>query len=291
MFTLAQLRCFSAVAAELNFRRAARRLNMTQPPLTRHIQALEREIGTVLLERSRSGVRLTQAGVSFARSTQRILDSAADATRDARQIAGGEAGAVTIAFTAASSYAFVPSLIARLRQRFPAIALTLRELTTPQQLAALKSEQLDFGLLRPPVSLSGIRSMRVHRETLMIALPRHHDLATAAEVSLSDIARETLITYPAAEGPYLHGLVMGVFHAAGLSPANVQHITQTHSILALVEAGLGVAVVPQAAERILPPSVTLRPMIKSEAVNVDLHLAWPTGPSNPARKAVLSMFN
>jgi len=290
MLTLAQLRCFGAVADELNFRRAALRLNMTQPPLTRHIQALEHEIGTALLDRDRRAVRLTPAGASLARAARRILEQVADATQDARKVAGGEAGAVTIGFTVTSSYVFVPNLIARIRQSFPALTLNLRELTTPEQLTALRNEQIDFGLLRPPVTLRGVRTRRVHRETMVVAIPRHHALASLSAIGLSDIVADTLITYPPVEGPYLHRLVMGLFHAASLSPANVQYITQTHSILALVEAGLGVAIVPQAAERVVPPGVMLRPLIGHEAIKVDLHVAWLTNSKNAACKAVLSLI-
>ena len=290
MLTLAQLRCLVAVADELNFRRAAARLNMTQPPLTRHVQALEQQVGTPLFDRDQRAVRLTAAGASLVRAARRILEQVVDATQDARKVAGWEAGAVTIAFTVASSYVFVPNLIARIRQSFPALILNLRELTTPEQLIALRKEQIDFGLLRPPVSLRGVQSRRVHRETMVVALPRRHALASSPVVELGQIITDTLITYPPVEGPYLHGLVMGLFHAAGLSPANVQHITQTHSILALVEAELGVAIVPRAAERVAPPGVVLVQLAESQNVNVDLHLAWRTNSTNPACRAVLKLM-
>src|SRR5450756_1630793 len=102
MITLAQLRCFTAVAQDLNFHRAARRLNMTQPPLTRQIQTLEHEVGVVLLDRSTRAVRLTPAGQSFARSARRILQEAGEAVQEAQRIARGDAGSLTIGFTAAS---------------------------------------------------------------------------------------------------------------------------------------------------------------------------------------------
>jgi len=289
MLTLTQLRCLVAVGDELNFRRAAARLNITQPPLTRHVRALEQQVGTPLFDRDRRTVRLTPAGASLVRAARRILEQVSDATQDARKVAGGDVGAVTIAFTAASSYAFVPNLITRIRQSFPALTLNLRELTTPEQLIALRKEQIDFGLLRPPVSLRDVQSRRVHRETMVVALPRRHALASSPVVELREIIADTLITYPPVEGPYLYGLVMGLFHAASLSPANVQHITQTHSILALVEAELGVAIVPRAAERIAPPGVVIVQLTGSQNVNVDLHLAWRTNSTNPACRAVLKL--
>lgn len=289
MFTIVQLRCFIAVAEELNFRRGARRLGMTQPPLTRHIQALEHEVGAMLLDRSGRSVTLTAAGASFARAAQRLLEQAADATREARQIAAGDAGTLSIAFTAASSYGFVPNLIASIRNAFPGLSLILRELTTPQQIVALKARQVDLCLLRPPVSLPSVQTLRVYRERLVLAVPDGHLLVRRAAVRVADLAEETLITYPPVEGPYFHGLVMGLLHAAGVQPRAIQHITQTHSMLALVSAGLGVAVVPQAAERWRPPGVTLLPLAGAEALNADLLLAWATDTSNPACRAVVEM--
>ena len=183
MFTLVQLRCFVAVAEDLNLHRAAKRLNMTQPPLTRHIQALEHQVGAMLLDRSSRALRLTPAGQSLEKSARRILDEAAEATHDAQKVARGDAGGLTLAFTAASSYAFLPRLITLLRERMPALALTLRELTTPEQIEALKARQVDLCLLRPPISIPGIQTMRVYRERLVLAVPSQHDLAKRPEVN------------------------------------------------------------------------------------------------------------
>ena len=219
MFTLVQLRCFVAVAEDLNLHRAAKRLNMTQPPLTRHIQALEHQVGAMLLDRSSRALRLTPAGQSLEKSARRILDEAAEATHDAQKVARGDAGGLTLAFTAASSYAFLPRLITLLRERMPALALTLRELTTPEQIEALKARQVDLCLLRPPISIPGIQTMRVYRERLVLAVPSQHDLANWPEVNLGDLSGQMLITYPPIEGPYFHRLVMGLISCCGGSPS------------------------------------------------------------------------
>ncbi|APT58486.1 LysR family transcriptional regulator [Roseomonas gilardii] len=281
MITLDQLRCFLAVAEEMNFRRAALRLNMTQPPLSRQIQALEHGIGTLLIDRSRRAIRLTPAGQSFLRSARRILEDVAGAAQDACRIASGDAGQLTLAFTAASSYVFLPRLVTLLRQRLPAINLVLREMTTPQQLAALQGDQIDLGLLRPPVTLPGMRAMRVYREPLVLALPSGHRLAQAGAIRLGELAAETLITYPPVEGPYLYGLVDGLLRVAGVTPAAVQYVTQTHSIMALVGAGLGVALLPQSAERFCPPDITFHSLVEEERASAELMLAWRTGSANP----------
>jgi DNA-binding transcriptional LysR family regulator len=290
VFTLVQLRCFVAVAEDLNLRRAAKRLNMTQPPLTRHIQALEHQVGTMLLDRSGRALRLTPAGQSLERSARRILDGAAEATRDAQKIARGDSGSLTLAFTAASSYAFLPRLVTLLRERLPALTLTLRELATPEQIEALKARQLDLCLLRPPGSIPGIQTMRVYRESLVLAVPTGHALAARPNASLGDLSGETLITYPPVEGPYFHHLIMGLLHVAGVIPAGVQYITQTHSILALVGAGLGVAIVPKSVERLLPVGVTLRALGGAEGVSAELVLAWPAQLENPACATALELI-
>lgn len=287
MFTLAQLRCFVVLAEELNFRRAARRLHMSQPPLTRHIQALEHEVGAALLDRSRRAVRLTPAGASFAGLAERLLEQAADASRQARQIASGDAGEIVISFTAAASYAFVPWLVALLRRDHPAVTLTLRELTTPQQLVALASRQVDICLLRPPISLPGIRTLRVQRESLVVAVPAGHRLVAQEVVHLDQFNGEILVTYPPVEGPYFHGMITGLLQAAGVYPASIQYITQTHAILALVAAGIGVALVPQSGGACLPAGVVLRPIGGAEGVRADLVMAWPEESGNPVCASVL----
>lgn len=290
MITLAQLRCFTAVAEDLNFRRAARRLNMTQPPLSRQVQGLEHEVGAALMDRSTRAVRLTPAGQSFARSARRILQEAAEAVQDAQRIARGDAGSLTLGFTAASSYVFLPRLVALLRTHLPALALSLREMTTSQQLVAMQARQIDAGFMRPFVSRSGLRTIHVWRENLMLALPADHALAHRPEVRLRDIAGETLITYPPIEGAYFHDLIMGLLHVLGVIPAGVQYITQTHSILALVGAGLGVAVVPQSAGHYLPVDVVMRRFAEGEEARADLVLAWPADSEKPACEALLNLL-
>lgn len=282
MITLAQLRCFLAVVDEMNFRRAAARLNMTQPPLTRQIQALEHQVGAPLFDRSSRHIRLTAAGEHFVRSARRIMAQSLDAVRDARRIAGGDSGALTIAFTAASSYVFLPRMVALLRAQMPEVSLTLREMTSPQQWAALRDEQIDIGLSRPPMIQAGIDSQRVYRERLCAVLPVGHALAEAGAIALEALAGETLITYPPVEALYLHSLINGWLHVRGVTFADVQHVTQTHSILALVAAGLGVGIVPQSVERFMPAEVVLKPIVGAEEVSVDLILAWRRTTDNAA---------
>jgi DNA-binding transcriptional LysR family regulator len=289
MVTLAQLRCFLAIVDEMNYRRAAARLNMTQPPLTRQIQALEHAVGAALLDRSARAIRLTPAGEAFARAARRIVAQTGDAVLDARRIAAGDTGSLTIAFTAVSSYVFLPRFVALLRKEMPEVSLTLREMTSSQQLSALRDEQIDMGLSRPPIIQPGVASMRVFREPLCAVVARSHRLAGCESIALSELAGESFITYPPVEGVYFHRLITGVLDAMGVTVAETQHVTQTHSILALVGAGLGVALVPRSAERVRFSEVAFIPVTGIDDVAADLLLAWRTQSDNPARTTVVEL--
>lgn len=290
MFEFNQLRCFVAVAEELHFHRAAARLNMTQPPLSRQIQQLEHKLGVMLVLRGSRSVRLTPAGDAFLRDARRMLLMAESAALHARRIALGQAGQVTIGFTAASGYGFLPRLVALLRTRLPEIGLDLREMVSQDQMEALQAGQIDFGLLRPTARRPGILVTRAQQEPLLLALARTHPLATRRAVRIADLAEEPLITYPPVEGRYLHDLVAGLFQVTGIVPPRVQYISQTHSILALVGAGLGIALVPQAAQRLCLAEVVLLPLSGPVVATVDLTFAWRGESENPACPVVLSML-
>ncbi|ONG50806.1 LysR family transcriptional regulator [Pseudoroseomonas deserti] len=290
MFEFSQLRCFVAVAEELHFHRAAARLNMTQPPLSRQIQQLERQLGLVLLLRGSRAVRLTPAGEAFLRDARRLLQAAENATQQARRVAQGQRGQITIGFTASSGYGVLPRLVGVARARLPEIELSLREMVSQDQVAALQAGQVDLALLRPQPPVAGLRTALVQREALRLALPRGHRLAEASEIEIPALEGEALITFPPVEGRYFHDLILGLFRQAGVAPVRLQFISQTHSILALVGAGLGVAVVPQAAERLRQAEVVLRPLAGPGIPAAELMLAWREGADNPACEALLEVL-
>ena len=206
------------------------------------------------------------------------MAQSSEAIRDARRIAGGDSGALTIAFTAASSYVFLPRFVSLLRARMPEVSLTLREMTSAQQVIALREEQIDMGVSRPLGIQPGVEALRVFREPLCVVLPVGHPLTEAYAVMPNDLPGQTLITYPPVEGIYLHDLITGVLHVRNVNVADIQHVTQTHSILALV----GVGLVPQSAERVLPAGVVLKPLLDIDDVFAELILAWRDGTDNPA---------
>ncbi|CCE09603.1 putative transcriptional regulatory protein, LysR family [Bradyrhizobium sp. STM 3843] len=289
MFDLNQLRCFVTVAEELHFGRAASRLNMTQPPLSRQIQVLEHIIDAALLERTSRSVKLTPAGRSFLPEARRILKMAESAAQVARRIASGKSGSLKIGFTAAAAYGFMPELLAACRTRLPEADLSLSEMVSGDQIEALAFGQIDAGLLRPPIARPEFATKRVVAEQLLAAVPRRHRLASADSVSIKDFDGQPFIMYSPSEARYFHDLLVAQFMRAEVLPRYVQHLSQIHSILSMVRAGLGVAIVPEAASSLRIADVKLRPLKLRNATPVELFLVWRREHDNPLLPALVEI--
>lgn len=288
MLDFHQLRCFVAVAEELHFTRAAERLHMTQPPLSRQIQLLEHSIGAPLFDRNNRVVRLTPAGRSLLPEARMILRLAENAGLSTQRVSRGEAGIVSIGFTAAAGYAFLPGAIAQWRINSPGVDLRLREMVSGAQLDALEAGRLDFGLLRPPVTREGLRSCCVVREPLVAALPESHPLARADRVRVGDFDRQPMVMFAPDEARYFYDLVTQIFSRAGVAPLYDQYVSQVHSVLALVRAGLGMALVPQAASSLRYEGILFRDLADlTPACPVELHLVWKATNDNPALPRLL----
>ncbi|MFJ5266211.1 LysR substrate-binding domain-containing protein [Streptomyces sp. NPDC088387] len=288
MFSLEQLVGFVAVAEEGHFGRAAVRLNMTQPPLSRRVQALEQQIGVQLLDRSQRGVRLTAAGHSMLADARRILQLAERSAHSARRAMAGETGTITFGFTASSGYVHLETVLATARARLPRVDLVLREMVTSAQRAALLAGDLDVGLVRPPVDSAELTELPFARERLIAALPARHPLATRpAAPDVRDLDGVPFLMYDPDEARYFHDLLRRLFHQVGAAPVYVQHASQVHTLLALVGAGLGICLVPEAARRLHVDGVVFRPVTGMGTTRADLHLAWRTDHEGPALAALL----
>lgn len=281
MFDFSQLRCFAAVAEELHFGRAAARLNMTQPPLSRQIQVLERVLDVQLLERTSRSVRLTAAGRSFLPEAQRILRLAETATHVTRQVAAGRAGVLKLGFTAASAYDVLPRLVTALRRALPDVTLALREMVSRDQVEELLAGRLDAALVRPPIVHPDLIAVRALAEPLVVALPAGNPLAARADLAPGDLGGEPFIAYAPNEARYFHDLILGLLAEAAVEPRIVQWMTQIHSILALVRADLGIALVPAAAERLRFEGVAFRPLVLPAPRPAELVLAWRRDADEP----------
>jgi DNA-binding transcriptional LysR family regulator len=282
VFELSQLRSFVVLAEELHFGRAAARLHLTQPPLSRQIQLLEHQVGAQLLERSSRNVRLTPAGRGFLPEARAILRLAESASLSAQRISRGEAGSLAIGFTASCGYRFLPGLIVVCRERLPGVELDLKEMVTMEQVEALASGRIDVALLRPSAATADFDTRCVAREPLVVALPEHHALATGRAPTLSDFDHAPFLTYSPIEARYFHDLVAGTFSRAGVHPDYIQYVTQIHSILALVRAGLGAALIPEAAMSLRFEGVVFRALDKLRPARpVELFMAWKRDNDNP----------
>ncbi|MEN3382407.1 MAG: hypothetical protein V7608_2451 [Hyphomicrobiales bacterium] len=286
-----QLRQFVALAEELHFRRAAARLGMAQPPLSQAIQKLEKEVGVELLDRSQRRVRLTDAGVVFLAEARRTIVQAARAVETARRAAHGLAGSLRVTYVGAATYDFLPGLIRAYRVHYPDVELELMERTTAAQARALQRGEADVGLVRPPVfNADDLHCAPVLRERLVVALPEDHRLVKETTIELRDLADENFIMFPAHEGPGFHARIVSACEATGFSPRVVQRAVQMHAIVALVVAGLGVALVPASMRSMRQLGVVYREIDNSpETLHVDLAVMWRRGEPSSVVTAFLNV--
>ena len=289
MLDLFQLRCFVAVAEELHFGRAAARLHMTQPPLSRQIQLLEHAVKVRLLERTSRSVRLTAAGAVLYRDAAAILRLARDAADAAERTGKGLAGRVVVGYTAVAGYALIPGLLAAARSALPDIAIVLEEMVSSEQLQALEAGTLDIGFVRPQHAAGALRYHLVAREPMLLAVPAAHPLAQRERIRLQDLAGLPLIMYSQKEGKYFHDKIVALFAASAGQPEYVHHIGQTHTIMALVRAGIGLAIVPASAAQLRFEHVVLKPLWRRD-VFAEIYLAWRAEERNPALPPLREFF-
>ncbi|WP_032377502.1 LysR substrate-binding domain-containing protein [Rhodococcoides fascians] len=282
MFSLNRLSCFIAVAEELHFGRAAERLHMTQPPLSRQIQQLESEVGVQLIDRTSRSVTLTAAGLAFLPEARRILDLAEGALLTVRRVPTGDLGTVVVGFTGASAHAVLPQLLDAAREKLPDVKLVLREMVSAVQMESLAVGDLDLGLARPPLKRPGIASRPVLHESLIAAMPEHHPLAEKDELSVEDFDEQPIIMYSPVDARYFHELLISTFTIVGVTPRYVQYVTQVHTMLVLVRSGIGLALVPESASTMRPEGVVFRPVRTVKERPVELDAAWRVDNDNPA---------
>ncbi|HXB51844.1 MAG TPA: LysR substrate-binding domain-containing protein [Rhizomicrobium sp.] len=289
-FELRQLRCFVAAAEELHFGRAAARMNMTQPPLSRQIQLLEHVLGVKLLDRTSRAVKLTPAGRVFLLEARRILRLTESAALATRRIASGEAGTIALGFTAASGYSFLPRLLLQRASHAPNIDVVLKEMVSSEQMESLLTGRIDVGLLRPPIGRGEFTVLKVAEERLVAALPVGDPRLVEAMLTLTHFDRRPLIMYSAEGARYFHDMLGELFEAEGISPIAIQSLSQIHSMLALVRAGIGAALVPEAAQSLHFDDVHFRPVETDPLAPVELYAAWRSDNDNPALAAFLDLL-
>ncbi|ADP16315.1 HTH-type transcriptional regulator CatR 2 [Achromobacter xylosoxidans A8] len=247
---LRQLRYFQAVAEEGSFTRAAARLHMAQPPLSRQIRLFEEELGVQLFERTTRALRLTEAGRFLLEQSRLLTARLEEVLEGTRRLGQTQRRWFGIGFVPSTLYGFVPELIRQLRNADPQVEVGLTEMTTLPQLEALKAGRIDLGIGRILFDDPAIERRVLMTEALMAAVPLGHPIARLRRVSVERLAREPFVLYPARPRPNFSDHVLGLFRAAGHAPQVVQEANELQTAIGLVAAGLGVTVVPASVQRL-----------------------------------------
>jgi DNA-binding transcriptional LysR family regulator len=284
---LRHLRSFLAVAEERHFGKAARRLDMAQPPLSRQIQLLEAELGFLLFDRSRRRVELTPAGVALVPHARRVFDALDLGVQEARRAAAGQTGRIAVGYLASVALSGLAELVGAFRARSPDVDIVLHELTLSEQMEGIKAGRLDVGFLRGPLCDPQLSSRLVRSEALMVILPAGHALAAHRRLSLSQLAAEPFVAYPRNRGPAYFDLLMRLCYDAGFTPRIVQEATQL-DIVSLVAAGFGVAIVPGSLRHARRPGAVFRPIVG--APRTDVLVAWRPDDASPVLRDFLDVL-
>jgi DNA-binding transcriptional LysR family regulator len=270
-------RQFLALAETLHFGRAAQRLHMTQPPLTQAIQQLERRLGAPLFERTRRSVALTPAGAALVEPARQLLLQAAALAARARDAAGGEIGRIRLGFVSTVGFGPLPGWLRAFREAHPGIAVELREATGDVQFEAFSQRELDAGFvlhapgIAPPPPL---QRLSVGVEPMLLALPE----SAPRRAGAAQLLREPLVIFPRAIAPSLYDAVLAFYHRHGVTPVIAQEAIQMQTIVNLVSAGLGLALVPRAMRQLQRPGIVYRALpaaLAEGAPRAETSLVWP----------------
>ena len=265
---LRHLRYFVAVASHGSFTRASEALHMAQPPLSRQIQQLEEELGVVLIARGSRPMRLTEAGKLVFDQAVQVLERVDEMKAMARRLHDVNAHRFSIGFVVSTLYGHLPTVIRRYRAARPGVELTLLEMTTLEQIAALKEGRIDVGFGRIPVDDPAVRRHLLRNERLVAAVPASHpSLGRTGALALADLAADPLIVYPKAPRPSYADQVLAIYRAQGLKPAALHEVRELQTALGLVAAGVGVCIVPSSVERLRRDHVEYRALADEGATS------------------------
>jgi len=263
---LRHLRYFDAVASERNFTRAAEKIGVAQPPLSRQIRELEVELGAELFDRSIRPVRLTEAGRLLHDQCIRILASIDQLGESIRHLQGGSRGLFIVGVVGSIMQGAMPAMIRTFRTQMPEMEVELVELTTVQQVAALKDGRIDAGLGRVRIDDPSVRREILYEEPLIAALPANHPLAhDRGPVGLADLRHDMLILYPSRPRPSYADQLLGLFRDLGAVPEKAREVREVQTALGLVASQAGIAVVPSSMRYVQRADVVYRPIADANA--------------------------
>ncbi|PON14607.1 LysR family transcriptional regulator [Candidatus Entotheonella serta] len=283
---LRHIQYFLVVAEELHFGRAAARLHITQPPLSQQIRQLEDEMGVLLFQRTKRRVQLTDAGRAFQAAAAQMLEQARQAARLAQQTHRGEIGPLTVGFVGSAMAGRFSELLLAYRTRFPKVNLTLLELTTSQQVEALRQRRIDIGVLRPfhPIRAEGLAFETIDREPFVVVLPKAHPLAALRRIPLSALAHENIIMVPVDLEPGVEDDIVAFCQQAGCYLQRLPGATQLLTVIGLVAAGMGLSLVPASMRTVQWKGIVYRP-VQDRIPPADLTLMWRRDTTSSVVKA------
>lgn len=285
---LRHLKYFVTVAEELNFRRAAERLYMEQPPLSRQIRQLEEELGVELFHRNKRGVSLTKAGEAFLDEARLTLAQAERATQIVRQFNEAQQKNLTIGFSICVFNRLLSNVIHSFRQIAPDVSITLKEMLSPLQVQALLAGEIDVGFVELPVADDDIVTETVLREPLVVALPPEHPLSSLSEIPLKLLADEPFVLCPPQVKPELHAQIMALCQQAGFQPNVVQEATPPEVVISFVEAGAGVSLVTASNQNRHNAGVVYR-AIAETLPDLEIAVAWHKQRLSPIAEQFLNV--
>jgi DNA-binding transcriptional LysR family regulator len=286
---LRHLHYFLAVAEQLNFTRAAVKLHMAQPPLSQQIRQLESELGFQLFYRSQKGVTLTEAGRVFLEESRLVLQQLEQAIKTGRRVSRGEVGRLVIGFVSSAAYNVLPQTLREFRLQFPDVSLELRELNTLQQIKYLQEGSIDIGFVRLPIEEKALNYRPIFEEFLIVALPEAHRLAKLAKIDARSLSQEPFILFPRSLAPGLYDPIISLCQRADFSPIVAQEAIQMQTIVSLVAADMGVAIVPASLANLQRSGVVYKPFIDATPT-VAIALLWKE-PLTPTGKQFLDLTN
>jgi len=285
------LKYFLALAEEQNFTRAAKRLHISQPPLTRQIHQLEEELGTQLFLRTGKGVTLTQAGQSLMVETANILGLLSRSKERAQMAGRGELGKIDIGVFGSAMLNVIPRLLLNFRNLFPEVDIALYNMSRTQQIEALREQRIHIGFNRIIPAEIDITVETVLNERLVVAVYQVHPLASRQEIHARDLVGQPIILYPRAPRSGLHDLVINLIRNEGAEPKIVQEVEDLVSSVALVSAGLGLCVTPESAISLKLPGVVYVPLIASIIPYIELNCMYLKGERAPILNSFLSVVH
>ena len=282
-----RLKLFVAVAEELNILKAANRMNISQPPLTRHIKLLEDELKTQLFIRTARGVTLTDAGrilLDEARNLISLSELAAERTFKAGQ---GLLGRIDVGIFSSAVFGVIPKILMAFRQKYPDVTVVMHSLNKAQQIEALRQRRITVGFNRFFEYMEDLSVERISTESLFLAINRNHPLARKKLISWSELADHPLVLFPSTSRPSFIDWLTDICIQDGFKPNIVQEVGDSVNALALVASGFGMAIIPESATNMRVSSVVYRPLTRDPMPVVDLSCVYRKNDESPILKAFL----